>query len=311
MGLRVLSLFDGMSCGQIALRQLGIPVEAYYASEVDKDAISVTQANFPDTIQLGDVRGVDVDKLGRIDLLLGGSPCQDFSSVGTQRGMVNTSGARTYNLAKYLELKTSGTEFVGQSFLFWEYVRILMELRDRNPHLKFLLENVRMRRCWEEVINHALGLRPVMINSARVSAQNRHRNYWSNIRVARSSDGYLVTAIPQPMERGLKLRDVICEDGGGIPVRERYLKKTFMRFSGKIAFPPYDKKACCLLTHDGTFAQVIHQDGNSRYLNLVERRLLQTIPDWYRMPCSKSKAEAMLGNGWTVEVIMHILRFLE
>lgn len=181
--MRVLSLFDGMSCGQIALRELGIIPEVYYASEIDKFAIGQTQLNFPDTIQLGSVTEVDGTKLGRIDLLIGGSPCQSFSFAGKRVGMVTTDKEEIHTLERYLELKQEGFQFEGQSYLFWEYMRILREVQQVNPDVLFLLENVEMGKKWEEVLNKAIGLKGVHINSALVSAQTRKRIYWTNIRV--------------------------------------------------------------------------------------------------------------------------------
>ena len=129
MGITVLSLFDGMSCGQIALKELGIKVDKYYASEIDKHAIKQTMQNFPDTIQLGSVTEVDARKLGHIDLLIGGSPCTNFSFAGRRNGMNTTTNEEIYTLDRYLELKKQGFEFDGESFLFWEYMRILGEVR--------------------------------------------------------------------------------------------------------------------------------------------------------------------------------------
>lgn len=147
--MNVLSLFDGMSCGRIALHEAGIKVNKYFASEIDKHAIAQTQLNFPDTIQLGDVTQVKGCDLPKIDLLIGGSPCQGFSFAGKQ---LNFKDPR--------------------SVLFFEYVRILRELKTINPDIKFLLENVRMRKEYELVISNELGLFPVEINSALVSAQD-------------------------------------------------------------------------------------------------------------------------------------------
>lgn len=174
----ILSLFDGMSCGQIALKELGVTIDKYYASEIDKFAIQNTMANFPDTVQLGDVRQVDAKSLGKIDLLIGGSPCQCFSFAGKRAGMSTKSKEQIETLTRYLELKQQGFEFEGQSYLFWEYVRILNELREANPNILFMLENVDMGKRWEAVINEALGIVGVHINSALVSAQVRKRIYW-------------------------------------------------------------------------------------------------------------------------------------
>ena len=207
--MRVLSLFDGMSCGQIALRDMGITPEVYYASEVDKFAIAQTQLNFPDTIQLGDVRLVDPTQLGHIDLLIGGSPCQSFSFAGKRVGMATKENEKVLTLDRYLELKEQGFEFEGQSYLFWEYMRILTELRRLNPNVKFLLENVKMKKEWEAVLTDAIGVPGVHINSALVSAQNRKRIYWTNI-----------GEIAQPEDRGLLLRDVLQTE-----VDEKYFLK--------------------------------------------------------------------------------------
>lgn len=185
--MNVLSLFDGMSCARIALKELGIKVDKYFASEIDKYAIAQTRLNFPDTIQLGDVTQVDGYALPKIDLLVGGSPCQGFSFAGKQ---LNFKDPR--------------------SKLFFEYVRILKELRAKNPNIKFMLENVRMRKEYEMVITNELGLFPVCINSSLVSAQNRIRLYWTNIRTRTEglfSEVY--TDIPQPKDKGLLLKDIL------------------------------------------------------------------------------------------------------
>ena len=183
----VLSLFDGMSCGQIALKELGIKIDKYFASEIDKHAIAQTQLNFPKTIQLGSVTEVKATDLPPIDLLIGGSPCQGFSFAGKQ---LNFSDPR--------------------SVLFFEYVRILKETREINPNVLFLLENVRMKRQFEAVISEQLGLQPVMINSALVSAQNRVRLYWTNIRTRKEGlFSELYTDIPQPKDKGLLLQDIL------------------------------------------------------------------------------------------------------
>ena len=150
--MNVLSLFDGMSCGRIALERAGIKVDKYYASEIDKYAITITKKNFPNTIHIGDVTKIKAEDLEPIDLLMGGSPCQGFSFAGRQ---LNFDDPR--------------------SALFFEFVRLLKECKPKY----FLLENVRMKKEYQDVITEHLGVEPIMINSALVSAQNRKRLYWT------------------------------------------------------------------------------------------------------------------------------------
>ena len=169
--MQVLSLFDGMSCGQLALRQLGIPIEKYYASEIDKYAITVTQANFPNTIQVGDVCALDPKDYADIDLIIGGSPCQGFSFAGKKLAFDDP-----------------------RSKLFFEFVRLVKAIQPKY----FLLENVRMKKEWLAIITEQLGVEPICINSALVSAQNRVRYYWTNI-----------PNVTQPADQGLLLKDIL------------------------------------------------------------------------------------------------------
>ena len=169
--MNVLSLFDGMSCGRIALDRLGIPVDKYYASEIDKYAIQVSEANYPDIIRLGDVCDVKAEDLPKIDLLIAGSPCQGFSFAGKQLAFDDPRSA-----------------------LFFEFVRLLKECKPKY----FLLENVRMKKEFLDIISEQVGCEPIFINSALVSAQNRQRYYWTNI-----------LGIEQPEQRGIVLRDIL------------------------------------------------------------------------------------------------------
>ena len=169
--MNVLSLFDGMSCGRIALDRLNIPVTSYYAAEIDKYATQVSEANYPDIIRLGDVCGVKAEDLEPIDLLIAGSPCQGFSFAGKQLAFDDPRSA-----------------------LFFEFVRLLKECKPKY----FLLENVRMKKEFLDIISEQVGCEPIMINSALVSAQNRVRFYWTNI-----------PGIEQPEQRGIVLRDIL------------------------------------------------------------------------------------------------------
>jgi DNA (cytosine-5)-methyltransferase 3A len=207
--MNVLSLFDGMSCGQQALDRLGIKVDNYFASEIDKYAIQVTMANYPNTKQLGSVVNVDGYSLPKIDLLIGGSPCQSFSFAGKRKGMSTKDEQEILTLEHYLELKFEGYEFEGQSYLFWEYMRLLNEVKPKY----FLLENVMMGEKWEKVLSKAIGVKPIEINSALVSAQNRRRLYWTNIGMQSAGlFGDMESIIQQPKDKGILLKDILESD---------------------------------------------------------------------------------------------------
>lgn len=334
-GVRVLSLFDGMSCGQIALKEIGVPVEAYYASEVDKYAISQTMLNFPQTIQVGDVRELDTRELGHIDLLIGGSPCQNLSVVGKRNGMSTASKEEILSLRQYLQLKKEGFEPEGQSYLFWEYVRVLRELKEENPDVVFLLENVRMPRRWENVIDAALGVRGVHIDSGLVSAQVRRRIYWTNIG----------TGIPQPQDKGLVIKDIVDESVGddcilsidkirhlckdpAIRSAEEVLKawrRDKCAKNGILQLNPsreshgsqpyqdnrvYDHSGKCPALMSSISRMMIADQDNIRTLTTAEWAKLQTIPSWYLWTVSLAQRRRLMGNGWTVDVITHILRHI-
>jgi DNA (cytosine-5)-methyltransferase 3A len=204
--INVVSLFDGMSCGQIALERAGIKVDNYFASEIDKYGQIVSKANYPNTIYLGDVRNINGKDLPKIDLIIGGSPCQSFSFAGKRKGMSTKDEQEILTLEHYLQLKSEGFEFEGQSYLFWEYMRLLNEC---NPQY-FLLENVEMGEKWEKVLSKAIGVNGIHINSALVSAQNRKRIYWTNIGMKPSGlFGDLQSIIEQPKDKGILLKDIL------------------------------------------------------------------------------------------------------
>lgn len=326
--MNVLSLFDGMSCGQIALTELGCFPDKYYASEVDKCAIQQTTHVFPDTIQLGDVTKVDVSKLDKIDLLIGGSPCQSFSFAGKQVGMVTTDKVDITDLQTYLDLKEMGFEFEGQSYLFWEYMRILTDIRKYNPDVKFLLENVKMSKKWEAVLTKAIGVEPVMINSNLLSAQNRKRLYWTNI-----------AEIPQPKDEGILIRDILEDEvdekyyvsdkaiQGMINRTERNMEKG-INFGVRGVSPGGKANTLCVyhesLDHNLIMdsrgrpdcpttvqrAKLLQFRGMLRRLTPKECARLQTVPEWYEWAVSDTQIYRMCGNGWTVKVIEHILGHL-
>lgn len=272
-GINVLSCFDGMSCGQLALQRAGIKVNQYYASEIDKYAISITQKNWPNTIQLGDVSKINSSDLPKIDLLIGGSPCQGFSLAGKQ---LNFEDPR--------------------SKLFFEFVRLKKELKPKY----FLLENVRMKKDYLKIISEYLNTEPVFINSALLSAQNRPRYYWTNFN------------FELPTDKGILLKDIV-ENGlpaFGCTIRGRYDKTG--KIVQRLEFNNTEKSNALTTMQGGHRQPKINVDDLYwRKLTPLECERLQTVPDGYTEGVSNSQRYKMLGNGWTVDVIAHIFSFMD
>jgi len=318
MKLKVLSLFDGMSCGQIALERADIKVKKYYASEIDKYAIQVTQNNYPKTMQLGsviDLKKKHLKKL-KVDILIGGSPCQGFSISGKLKGSATKCGVDVTTLKQYLKLKKEGFEFDGQSYLFWEYVRVWKIVKPKY----FFLENVRVTKKWLPMFNEAMGVEPIMINSALVSAQNRVRYYWTNI-----------PNLTHPEDKGILLKDVIEDGMAGNGNMLINLRPCTIRESKNDSICKHVADADDINGHD-ILKRVYSDEGKSPTLNtctggnrevkvltsdITYRKLtplecerLQTVSDNYTNHVSNSQRYKMLGNGWTIDVITHIFKGL-
>ena len=370
----VLSLFDGMSCGQIALNRLGIPIKTYYASEIDPYPIKVTQANYPDTVQLGDVRDISLESLPeKPDIILAGSPCTGFSFAGKRLAFDDP-----------------------QSVLFFEFVRLLKEIEPE----WFLLENVKMKKEYLNVITEHVGVEPILLNSALVSAQNRWRYYWTNI-----------PGINEPEDKGIVLKDILeteigqenspqklhkpkqvgvaaeinghdilkrvyspdgksptlnsCSGGnrepkvaiyqkprgtnkGGIRAKDgktpsltssswqennllvkcmtevrtpeaNKIRAEHKKRTGKDWSPRHmrhlverDDDKTNTLTANTSKQHIIQiqKDSEMRWRKLTPREAerLQTVDDDYTAHVSNSRRYSMLGNGWTIEIICHILK---
>jgi site-specific DNA-cytosine methylase len=291
--MNILSLFDGISCGRVALERAGIKVDKYYASEIELKPIEVSTKNYPDITQLGDVTKITKDMVGNIDLIIGGSPCQSFSIAGNREG------------------------FDGKSGLFYEFSRLVKEIKPKY----FLLENVKMKQEWEDVISEELGVSPIEINSNLVSGQNRKRLYWTNI-----------PNIEQPKDKEIYLEDIIQD-----VVDEKYYLtesqvKTINRNFGskgktivledntlveKIGYPTRinqkfgNIKSPTLVAAMGTGGgnvPVIVKGNRIRKLTEIECERLQTLPDDYTSGISSTQRYKAIGNGWTVDVITHILK---
>lgn len=290
----VLSLFDGMSCGRIALDRAGIRVKKYYASEVDKYAITVANANYEETVQLGDVSKWQEWDIPwhEVDLIIGGSPCQGFSFAGHQLAFDDPRSA-----------------------LFFKYVEILNYVRERNPKVKFLLENVKMQQQFIKVISGCLGVEPVFINSAEITAHNRQRLYWANWDIEPPVS--LDKSLSDILEGGFVDRDKsYCLDAGY--ARGGNLKRYFLRSSRQLVFQYKNMDMAGyspISGYEDTFLhckphqkEFLNDMGGYRKLSVLECERLQTVPDGYTDYVSNSQRYKMLGNGWTVDVIAHIFR---
>ena len=314
--MNVLSLFDGISCGRVALDRAGIPVNTYYASEIDKYATQVSQKNYPNIIRLGDINnwenwGIDWSS---INLILAGSPCQGFSFAGKQLAFDDKRSA-----------------------LFFRFAEILSHVQSINPNVRFLLENVRMKREFQQVITSVVGVKPILIDSALVSAQRRKRLYWCN------------WDIELPNDKGILLKDVLQTDLchsifqiprgknlGGIHENKSptltsnsWEHNNFICSSGWVNWwnKNHDyqlaKKYSCICNESSksitlTARQYANWNGNFyqlgddlfRKLTPVECERLQTLPDNYTEGVSNTQRYKCLGNGWTVDVIAHILKLI-
>lgn len=304
--LTVLSLFDGISGGQMALRGLGLNVKRYIASEIDRHAIANTQHNYPDTVQIGSVVDIDVDELvrkyGVPDMLIGGSPCQSFSFSGKMKGMSTKQGEEIYTLDKYLQMKREGFEFEGQSYLFWEYMRVLTELRRYNPDIIFFLENVQMLEKWERCLSHAIGVRGVHIDSALVSAQHRRRIYWSNIRTKVVSQTFLFadednpfewpsleTDIPQPEDRGIFIKDILEDEADGRFYLKDELTQRLLECTDKAKLHDYLVEP--QVSEEEALA---YMDGHAEYDDITSDRKAYIARIGFRM--EQERLKNLLGN---------------
>lgn len=265
--LNVLSLFNGMSCGYIALSELGFKINKYYVSEVDKHANKIAELIYPDSIFLGDVRKIDVAQLETIDIVLAGFPCTDLSFAGKKSGLI-CEGLDEYMELREEYLKTNDEDLYfhngkfQQSILFYEFLRIWNEVKKINPAALFLVENVKMKQTEELKIGKLLGMHPISINAKLVSAQSRDRLFWTNIaNKPFGMFGDIYIDIPQPKDKGIFLKDILEEQvdekyflsekivQGFLKHKERHEKK-----GNGFGFEPKDitKKAGCLTQKEGT-----------------------------------------------------------
>lgn len=274
--MNILGLFDGISCGQLALQRAGIHYDNYYASEIDKYAIKVTQHHFPSTVQLGDVTQLSAKDLPQIDLLCGGFPCQSFSSAGKGLGFDDPRGQ-----------------------LFWHTVRLLKELQPKY----FFFENVVMSKANQAIITEALGVDCVEIDSALLTAQHRRRLYWTNIPFSKTIE-----------DKGVVIADILdTNPDPSCYLSAKGIKRTTNSAYAKKLVTKHTEKTGTLLAgyyKIGGGHYYVQDDKGIRMFTPTECEKLQSLPPQYTSMLSKTQRYKSIGNGWTVDIITHIFKGL-
>jgi DNA (cytosine-5)-methyltransferase 3A len=311
----LLSLFAGYGGSRLSAEYAGIKVKKEYASEVNKSAIAVMQHNHPDIIQVGDVRNLRAEDFLDVTFITGGSPCQNFSFCGKKKGMITKEDdIEILDLDHYLKLKSEDFEFEGYSYLVWEMLRLVNEIKALQrkkglPEAKFLLENVVMEKKWENVITNAFGVTPFLFDAAVVWGQSRERLFWSDI------DGIVI-----PQDKGITIGDLIEDAVNGTGFRGRKDE------TGKYVYPQtirYDNKSNCLITVLGCVSKktgkpygtgfYTTKKGEVKKLTINQAEILQGLKDGYTdvEGVSQTARIKMIGNGWCIPVTGHIMKFLK
>lgn len=294
--MNVLSLFDGISCGRVALERAGIKIDKYYASEIDKNSIKIANKNYPQDIEnmLGDVINWKNWNLPKIDLLIGGSPCRNLSKVATQGGSKNWN-----NFKEGLN---------GDSKLFYYYLEILKTLKPKY----FLFENVEMKKETEDIISELFGFKPIVIDSADFSAQNRKRLYWTNIKIEKNqkiNNLKLIDILEKRVDEKYYYNiDYECLNSDTL-----HCKLNFNFKAHDIARRVYKtsvKSPTLTSCRGGNLQKKVFVDGRVRKLTPIEYERLQTLPDNYTEGVSDTHRYNSLGDCWTVDVIAHIFKGL-
>lgn len=311
-GMKVLSLCDGMSCGQLALKKLGIPIEAYYAAEIKDVAIKVTLDNFPNTIEIGDVNQVSYKdgilttengdlQVGQIELVMFGSPCQTFS------------------LAMITEHRV-GLEDKEKSGLFYECYRILQEVKPKY----FLMENVRsMKDKDRDFISQVMGVEPIMIDSALIAPAMRKRYYWTNIEGVeqpKKKDIPLQSILTSGYTERQKARCLTVSDSRPLTTSVKMFHRFYYKGFNTLVFKDRQHYLNCKQYYDDNYKGMAAKDipvdetdvfDGVRYLNQLELERCQTVPEGYTKILTRNEAADVLGDGWTIDVIAHILSYMK
>lgn len=309
----MLNLFSGLGGGRLSAERAGLKVKTEYYSEVDPYALKVMKKRFPDSIPVGDVRNLKAIDFVHVTMITAGSPCQNFSIMGKKKGMITITEIEVNSLKIYLKLKKEGYEFEGQSYLFWEFVRLYTEIKTLQikmglPVLDFLLENVKMTDKWVNVISKTVGVEPILINAALVSAQFRERLFWTSLE-----------GVTQPKDLNIKLGDVIKNAITGAGFRSRKINGITQYFK------TYTKnfKSNTILTSIGSEGKKSGTNtryGNGHYLTkkgdvelfkIEHIEVLQCLEKGYTnvKGVSNTQRIRMIGNAWCIGVTSHIMKY--
>ena len=317
--ISMLNVFAGLGGGRLSAINAGLKVKTDYFSEVDKYAIKVYQKRFPDAILVGDVRQLKAIDFIHVNIITGGSPCQNFSMMGRKKGMITKTNVEVTSLKMYMKLKKEGFEFEGQSYLFWEFVRLYQEIKELQikmglPVLDFLLENVKMTPKWAKIISDTLGVEPILIDAALVSAQSRKRLFWTSLK-----------GVTLPEDKNIKLGDVIKGATSGCAYRGRD-KNNYKQDIREYFYPldiRNDFKSNTVLTSLGNTGQrsgngklygngfYFTKKGDIKRFEVSHIEVLQCLEKgWTNVKgVSNTQRIKMIGNAWCIGVTSHIMKF--
>lgn len=331
-GINIVSLFDGLGSMRLIADRLNIPVDYYYSSEIDRHAIRARRDNYPNCVELGDVRDVNAFDLDFIDLIVAGSPCQNLSFSGKMEGLLAKEDDKELTiivdtLELYLSLKKKGFIFKGQSYLFWEFVRVLTDIKTINPNVKFLLENVNMDDQWADIFSKALGVNPVRSCASDLLPQIRPRMFWAN---------WEISPIEKSSAGNSSIKNIMVDESSCYDhvymTKDRFeslvpsgnkgmgkAKALFHKASRRQGYQVFDinYKVECLDTCQGggRIPSILIKDDVARHMHPEEFELCQGLPRNYtqgkitefrKKPISKAQRYKMIGNGWAIDQVEHI-----
>jgi DNA (cytosine-5)-methyltransferase 3A len=320
--INVFAMFDGLRGGAIVFDKLGVPINEYYSSEIDKNAIKIGRKNYPKCVELGDITEINVFDLDPIDIILMGFPCKNLSMQGNKEGMTTEESVDILSLDQYLKLKESGFKFKGESWLFWEGVRCLRDAQSVNPDVKFMIENVVMADKWADLITKELGVKPVVSCASDLLAASRPRMYWANWAIkplikslgATSSIKDIMVSEDESFNHIYMLNerfDVLVPSGAKGLGKTKLLYHKASRRQGYQVFATSHKLECIDTCAGGGRTPFLMLDsGRIRYAHPIELERCLGLPDNYTEGVATGNRKKAIGNGWAIDVVVHNIQQL-